>query len=153
MKFCTWPNILIPIIIQIHLNRSCRVVCNLASFQNIFPISVFCLLRFVILLSHPAWNIIWKNWEVIQKLRSIAIEACKPLRYQHPITLQIYQIPFLNRHVLHTLPISITEFSGNAAFVAKCGQNVIVDATRYIFILSIEERKYNILLFQRLKHQ
>ena len=79
--------------------------------------------------------------------------STKPLRYQHPITLQIYQIPILIRYVLHTLLISITEFSGNAAFVAKCGRNVIVDATRYIFILSIEERKYNILLFQRLKHQ
>ena len=79
--------------------------------------------------------------------------STKPLQYQHPITLQIYQIPILIRYVLHTLLISITEFSGNAAFVAKCGRNVIVDATRYIFILSIEERKYNILLFQRLKHQ
>ena len=121
--------------------------------SEIFPYFCILLLRFVIVLSHPAWNIIWKKLGGHTKTTLYSYWSTKPLWYQHPITLQIYQIPFWNRYVLHTLLISITEFSGNAAFVAKCGRNVIVDATRYIFILSIEERKYNILLFQRLKHQ
>ena len=67
--------------------------------------------------------------------------------------LEIYQISFANRYVIHTLTIQIAGFSVNAAFISKCGRNVIVEANRYIFISSLEKAKCNILLFQRLKHQ
>ena len=155
MKFCTWPNILIPIIIQIRLNRGCRVVCNLASFQKMFFTCVCWFLRFVVIwywvtqYEKKVFGKIGRSY----KTTFYSYWSTKPLRYQHPITLEIYQISFVNRYLLRTSTIWIAGFSVNAACIAKCARNVILEANRYIFILSLQKAKCNILLFQRLKHQ